>query len=172
MLKLVPKVMTDLRIGPIVKRQAKRNKEIIYGAQAIKHQIFEPLSRPTLDWDLFSSNPKKSARQLERSLDKSAGGNWFYTKPAQHPGTHKVMDIGQDMKKGTDDDFGVADYTEMQRGVKTRTIRGVKFTRLSEVSKSKRAVLKDPESKYRHEKDRQDLEIIRQGQMARRRYGL
>lgn len=166
------KVLGDVEIESIVKKQAKKNKSIIYGAQAISHQVFKPLSRPTVDWDIFSKRPRRSAQQLEKSLDKSSGGNWYYTKAAQHSGTWKVMDRGMDQRKGTKDDFGIADYTKKPSGLKTTTVGGVKFVRLSEVRKSKLKALRDKESKFRHAKDRDDLERIKRGTRFRRRFGI
>lgn len=148
-------------IKDLILRQAKKRKEIVYGAQAINAQMPGYMHRKTEDYDVYSHKPKVSAYKLEKTLDKAHHGNKFYVKPAKHPGTWKVMKY-----KGEDN---VADYTTMpQPPPKHKTIGGVRYVTLTEVSKSKKVALKDKESKFRHEKDRGDLERIRFEQRMRR----
>ncbi|GAJ10149.1 unnamed protein product, partial [marine sediment metagenome] len=111
--------------------------------------------------DILSNKPRRSARQLEMKLDKKAGGNFYFTAPAMHPGTFKVMHIGPDKRKGTKDDIGIADYTKPNRKVKTRTIDGIRYVKLSEVIKDKRKSLKDKEFAFRHKKDLEDINRIK-----------
>lgn len=142
----------------------KKNKNIIYGAQAIKAQI-GVIARPTSDFDIFARNPRVSAVRLERSMDKSAGKNIYYTKPAIHPGTYKVQFIGADMKKNTRDDIGIADFTRPARKVKTVNINGVRYVSLKEVVKDKRRSIADKNYAFRHQKDRDDIARIRFARM-------
>ena len=141
--------------------QAKHENEIIYGAQSIKKQtgIF---SRKTSDYDIFSLSPKKSAKKIEKKLDNVYGWNNFYVKPAMHPGTYKVMDVGMDGKPKTDDDVGVADYTVMPKPKpKFVNINGVKYRDLRYEEKAKIRSIKDKSYAYRHEKDKEDLARIK-----------
>lgn len=146
----------------VIKKQAKKNKEIVYGARAMNRQLSRGfLARPTFDWDMYSKKPKKSARELEKSMDKLAGYDAFYTKPAIHAGTVKVMYTGVDEKRGTQDDLGIADYSKPKRKIKTVNIHGLKYAHISERIKDANTSLRDKESKFRHQKDRDDLTILR-----------
>ena len=153
--------------------QARRNKSIIYGSQALVKQIgVLKINRIPEDYDIFSRQPKKSARQLERNLDRKLGGDFFYYKPAILKKTvHRVMSKGNDMKRGTDDDFGIADFSPIPIPLpRTRTINGIKYVTLSHVSKSKRKALRDPKYKWRHSKDRKDLNLIKLHKKIKRRF--
>jgi len=144
--------------------RARKNQDIIFGQQSIKAQtgIF---SRNTFDFDIFTKHPKKSAFQTEKDFDKIVGFDYFYTKPAQHPGTWKVVGKGVDLKKGTSDDEGFVDYSGFPKPKpKTIIINGVMYRKLSEEKKGKLSAIKDPEYKFRHEKDRADLNRIKLSQ--------
>ncbi len=85
-------VINFLERGRAVKRQARKNKEVIYGARSMNKQVAGFYKRDsTFDWDLYSMKPKKSATELKETLDRRAGRNEYYTKPAQFPNTTKVM---------------------------------------------------------------------------------
>ena len=154
-------LMDEGRIPGEIKKQVRENKSIIYGAQSIKRQLPGYLFRDTKDYDIFSRNPKKSARQIEKKLDKSFGGDYFFVKPAMHPGTMKVKSVGLDLRKNTKDDEDVADFTKTPRQrPRTIIIDDIKYTKLSESIKDKRRSLADKESAFRHKKDRWDLNRI------------
>lgn len=146
--------------GKHIFNQVEKNKSVVYGGQAIKKQIGF-LARHTKDYDVLSRKPKKSARQLERTLDNKSDGDYYYATPSIfHKGTYKVYHKGVDRKKGTRDDIGIADFTKM-RAMKTKTIDGVKFAQLSEVVKDKRKALADKQYAFRHKKDREDINRIK-----------
>lgn len=153
-------VLNFLNRGKIIKDQVKRNNSVIFGGKAIKKHIGF-FARPTFDYDILSKHPRKSARQLDRSLDSNTGKDNFYTKPALHPGTIKVMHVGLDMKKGTIDDIGIADFSKEKEGFKTKRIDGIRYAALSEIRKDKRASLRSKEFAFRHKKDREDLDRIK-----------
>lgn len=156
-------------IGNAVRKQAKKNNEVIFGARSLRRQLgVIGLGRSTQDYDVLSKNPKRSAVKLERTLDKRAGRDQYYTEPALHPGTTKVMDRGFDRRKGTKDDFGVADYGKLKRGFKTVKVNGVKYSHLSEEAKNRRKSLSDPKSSFRHKKDRHDLNLINASRRLKR----
>lgn len=155
------RVKTSLNIGTFIENQARKNNEIIYGARSLKKQIgLFSLARPTSDYDVYSSKPKRSAVKIEKTLDQSSGGNNYYVKPALHPGTYKVIDVGFDQKKNTRDDFGVVDYTKPDRRIKFKKINGIKYAAISEIVKDRKKSLADKESAFRHPKDRRDLSLI------------
>jgi len=154
-------------IGNVIKQQAKQEGNIIYGARGVQGQIGF-FARGTDDWDVFTNKPKSSANKTQKALDKLYGYNQFYSKPALHPGTHKVMNKGLDKKQGTEDDYGVADYTQMPKP-KPRfvIINGVKYRNISQESAARRKAIRDKAFAFRHAKDRADLNRIRLAQRVK-----
>lgn len=147
---------------PIILAQAKKNKEIVYGARSLEAQG-GVIARRTSDYDLFSRNPGKSAEELERELDLRAGEDAYYSRPSKfHKGTHKVIFKGFDGIANTDDDVGVADYTLPTRRVRSRNLGGILYADISEIEKDKRKALSDPKFSHRHAKDSEDLRRIKQ----------
>ncbi len=144
----------------IVLAQAKKNNSIIFGGQAIRKHIGF-FGRPTMDFDVLSTRPKRSARQLEKKLDKIAQQDVYFTKPALHPGTTKVMNKGRDMRQGTRDDIGIADYSKPRKGIKSKRINGVRYVNLSETIKDKRKAIADKQFAFRKEKDLEDIRRIK-----------
>lgn len=138
----------------VILKQVKKRNLIIYGARAQNKRSIGPLQRPTLDYDIYSPKPKKSAYRLEKNLDKTFGGDYFIVKPAEHPGTWKVK---------TNPQYGdreVADFSKPNRKVQSSKIRGIKYTRLSMSEEDKKKSLSDPQYKFRHTKDNADLQRL------------
>lgn len=120
--------------------------EVIYGARALNKRFPPYLDRPTQDYDVYSNTPKKDAVQAEKALDKRFGGDYFYVKQAQHKSTYKVMShVNQE---------GYADFTKPEQKIPYDRIGGKKYVKLNYVKQKIKKTLKDPESKYRHAKDR------------------
>jgi hypothetical protein len=140
--------------------QVRRDKNIVYGAQSIKKQL-GVLARHTNDYDVYSRNPQISARKLERALDKQAGHNFYYTKPAMHPGTYKVKYVGNDRKPNTKDDLEIADFTKPTRKIGYVVIDNIRYSKLRESLIDKHKSLGDKKFAFRHNKDREDIERIR-----------
>lgn len=158
---MMNRIFTHLFKGNEVKAQAKRNNEILRGARAMNAQLsIGLLERGTEDYDLFSKKPKKSALELERELDRRAGGDFYYVKPLAHRGTFRVMDRGNDLKSDHDD-FGIVDYTKQPKGTKIIVIGGLKHSHISERIKDAKQNLADPSAIHRHSKARGDLERIK-----------
>jgi len=149
------------KIDIIILDDTKKRKNIVYGAQSIKKQT-GVLGRKTFDFDIFSNNPKENAKAVERRIEKLTSKDSFYTKPAMHPGTWKVNYKGEDNKKGTRDDIGIADYTNSPKPKPPiKIINGIRYRTITQEAKSKRKALSQKEFKFRHEKDREDLERIK-----------
>lgn len=155
------RVFTHMGKDTIIRDKIRNDNDIIYGARAMNMQLLGQYKRPTSDFDVYTKKPKKKARELEKVLDTRAKGDYYYAKEALHPGTWKVMDKGLDMKKGTEDDFGIADYSKPTRKIKTINRLGIRYAHISERVKDARRSLTKPEFKFRHDKDRKDLERIR-----------
>jgi len=151
----------------LIENEIKKEGNIIYGARSIMKQVPTFVRRETEDYDVYSKRPLRSAKRLERKLDKQAKCDYYYVKPAQHKGTYKVMDRGKNLKDKSDN-RGVADFTLMPKPKpKTIKIKGTNYTRLNVERKAKRSALKDKTQKFRHEKDRDDLRRIKQKRLFR-----
>ena len=154
-------------IDKTIKKQAKKDKSIIYGARAINKQVTGVLRRRTYDYDLFTKAPKKSATRVARTLNKKAGYPFFFVKKAKYPHTQKVMHVGRDLKKNTRDDYGVADYTKMPKKVPYIVVNGIRYRRLTEEQKAKLKSLRDKQYAFRHKKDAYDVQSIKSDKKLR-----
>lgn len=152
----------------VIHQRLRITKNIVYGARAMNAQLHPSYIRRTDDYDVYSKTPRIHAIHMKEKLNAMAGADVFYTKPAMHKGTHKVMDVGFDNRRGTKDDFGVVDYTKPTRKIKSIEIMGIRLAHISERKKDIRTSLRDPKFAYRHKKDRMDLTRIRATEKLRR----
>lgn len=160
-IKNVRVFVTEHRRKKALLKRTRKNKDIIFGGQSIKSQI-GIFGRFTEDFDILTKNPKKSAKAVEKEFDSIVGFDYFYTKPALHPGTHKVMGRGGDMIRGTDDDVGIIDYSKFPSPKPpVKIINGVMFRTLAQEKKAKLKSVRDPAFEFRKEKDLQDLRRIK-----------
>ena len=143
-----------------IKNFLKQEGCTVYGARSINAQT-GIMTRPTNDWDAYSNTPEKTAKKLQRQLDKLVKGDYFYHKPAMHKGTWKVKTVGDDLIKGTPDDEDIADFSKPEKKVKIKIIDGLRYRDLREEIKAKQKSIADPEFKFRHEKDQRDLDRIK-----------
>lgn len=159
------------KVKGLVLNTARKKKQVVYGRQAMNVQLPGFLKAHTQDYDIYSKKPKQAAHMMQLKLDKNVamGRDVYFSRPAQHPGTYKVMHKGDDRKKNTEDDREVADYTKMPKKQPYRVINGIRYETLGSISRGKKRILKDPESAYRHEKDRGDLQRIAIARRFRRR---
>jgi len=165
---MMNRIFTHLFKENEIKAQARRNNEILRGARAMNAQLsIGLLERGTEDYDLFSKTPRKSALELERELDRKAGGDFHYVKPLAHIGTFRVMDRGNDLQS-SHDDFGIVDYTKEPKKTKVIVINGLKHSHISERIKDAKQNLADPFAVHRHSKARGDLERIKVSNMFRK----
>ena len=123
--------------------------EIIYGQSALNRQLPKKLRVHTEDYDIFAKNPREEAKQLEKALDKHFSGNYFTTKPAIHKGTFKVI--------SKIDGKTYADYTLLKKKTPYKIINGKKYVTLEYIKRDKIKILKDPEAKFRHAKEKDAL---------------
>ena len=156
-------VYTFFNRHTLIKKQVKKNKSIIYGARSMNRQLtYGFLERPTQDWDIYSKKPKRSARELERTLDFHSGRDVYFSQPSKyHKNTHKVFHKGGDMRKGTMDDIGIADYSKTPRGLKIVRKNGLRYSHLNNTIRDKHKALRDPQFRFRWRKDKEDLNTIR-----------
>ena len=94
---LIPKIILNL---------ARKRRQVVYGARSIQAQN-RLFARDTQDYDIFDRSPKKSAKIVQKQLDKAVGFDYFFSKPAEHAGTWKVKGKGNDLKSNTEDDGSI-----------------------------------------------------------------
>lgn len=158
--RYLPILLSKENVNKRILARARKNKQIIYGARSIQHHI-GLFSRPTSDWDIFSNNPKKDAYGAEKELDREIGFNYYYVKKGINKGTWKVKSKGYDLKQGTEDDEGIVDYTLTPRPKpKFKTFNGIRYRSLREEVKAKKKAIRDPNFKFRKEKDEEDIRRI------------
>lgn len=166
---MMNRIFTHLFKGEDIRKQANKNNEILRGARAMNAQLsMGLLERETNDYDLFSKRPLKSALELEKELDRKAGGDFHYVKPAIHPGTWKVMDRGNDLQS-PHDDFVIADYTKQPKKVRTVMVGNTRMVHQSMRIADAKKTLKNPMAEHRWAKDRGDLDRIKASKMFRMR---
>ncbi len=143
----------DKKIEKVILKNVKKKQHIVHGARAL-NEFFPPfLDRPTEDYDIFSSTPRRTAEKVERRLDKRFGGNFFRTEPAKFPGTVKV--------KSNVTERTVADYTKPKREISNTKRRGIKYADFNHFKRRIKESLADPKNSFRHSKDRETLRRIK-----------
>ncbi len=140
------------KIRNIILKLVSRNKQVVYGQQAVNAQLPRDLNRKTNDYDILTNKPEKSANELRDNLNKDLNKTDFVVVPAVHKGTFKV-------KQGTDT---IADYTLARKKPKSINILGVRYANLDSQEKKLKKISKDINSEYRHEKDKDTLNKIEQ----------
>ena len=135
------------KVGRVIINHVKKKGLILFGQKATNRQLPSDLRKDTQDYDIFSSTPKISANRIERKLDRKLDGNYFEVREAKHGGTYKVIQrIG---------DKGVADVGKPDRKVPIVVKKGVKLATLEFQKQQIKKSLADPQSKFRHAKDRE-----------------
>lgn len=151
----------------VILNNARNKKQIIYGARSIQKHL-GAMYRSTDDYDIFSSNAKKDAKDTEKELDKAIGFDYYYYKKGKNKGTHKIKSKGYDLKEGTKDDKGIVDYTQMPvKKPKHIVYNGIRYRNLSEEIAAKKRALADKNFAFRHEKDRKDLILMQSVQATK-----
>ncbi len=137
-----------------VRNKVRKDKDVIYGGQALNSQVIGVARIPTVDFDIYSRSPRKRAFELDRVLDRQSGGDHFDVRPAEYRGTHKVFHRGTRTT--------VADYSPRPKGrLPIRVINGVQYLALGEVASRRRKILRRKKFAFRHQKDKRTLFHIR-----------
>jgi len=149
------------RIPSIIGKEARRKKQVVYGSHAMNVQLPFALRRRASDFDIYTRSPRASAQAMQKRLDREvAGQDDFFAKRAKHKGTWKVMHEGEDQKQRTKDDIAIVDYSKQPRNLQTVRRGRLAYENLRRIERGKRKSLRIPANKYRHRKDRADLERI------------
>lgn len=161
------------RIPALIRRFIVHNRKklVVHGSRAVNTQSSFPYQRATEDYDMFTDkNPKKYAESLKETLNKGRKGEYHYVKAGMHKGTWKVRDVGIDLKKDTEDDWTIADFTKKPASLPTVTIGGVRYSSLEELKRRQKKILKDKKFSFRWEKSKKDLINIK-GAIKRKKGG-
>lgn len=135
------------KVGEVIINHVKKKGLILFGQKATNKQLPKDLRKDTQDYDIFSQTPQKTAKRIERKLDRKLRGNFFIVKKAIHGGTYKV--------KSRIGDKGVVDVGKPDRKVPTITKKGVRLATLEFQKQQIRKSLADKASAFRHAKDRE-----------------
>ena len=141
----------DLVIRQTILDLAQKKGQILHGTRALNEQIPTYLKRKTEDYDVFTKNPKKSARELVDTLKRRLG-NDFEIVQGKHKGTFKV-------KRG---DETIVDYSQRKGPIKTKTILGIKYKDIGTIKRGTQRLVKKPETEFRREKDISTLQRIKE----------
>jgi hypothetical protein len=138
----------------IILNLAKERNQVIYGARSVNKQLPVTLRKPTQDYDVLTKQPEKSAKILALKLNKEYGKEKFKVVPAKYSKTFKVKDI--------ETGETIADYTRTTKKPKSKNEFGVKYAGLHYQESKIKKVLKDESSAFRHDKDFETLQRIKQ----------
>lgn len=147
----------DFTIRSNVLDIAQKKGQVVYGGQAINKQLPINLKKKTKDYDIYTKQPKKSAEELTRKLNKSFGKEEFKVEQAKYPKTFKV-------KRGKET---IVDYTGTTKKPHSKKEFGVKYAKLKYQKGKLKRILKNKELEYRHEKDTDTLKRIKQSEMRK-----
>ncbi len=153
----------EKNIPKVITKHIKKRELILFGQRSVNLQLPTDLRKETKDFDVFTPTPKKSAKRLERKLDRKFSGDFFNTKQARHPGTYKVK-----TKIG---DKTVADFSKPKNKVQTVKKNNIRIATINFQKKRIRASLKDPASKFRRAKDLEVRDRIRVAESRKKQRG-
>lgn len=131
---------------------------IIHGERAVQARLPPHLHRETVDYDVYSPTPRKSALELKRELERELNGEgYFEVKKGRHGGTWKV--------KSKVDKEGYADFTRPTSRTKlnTDTIEGKKYLKLLLVREKIKQNLRAKTKSFRHHKEQSALRRLNEG---------
>lgn len=132
---------------------AVKNRQVIYGQQATNKFLPEHLKRPTKDYDVLTTHPEESAKELVEKLNKRYGDGKFNVEQAKHSKTFKVKDSNGKT---------IADYTKTTKKPNSYNEVGVRYSKQKYNEEKIKKILKNEAYKFRHDKDFDTLRRIRE----------
>lgn len=146
---------------------AKKHKQIVHGSFGLREQIGE-FARVPHDIDIMASKPRHSMDKMEDRLDFLAGRDAFaeLIMPIRGKEGEYVYKV---VKKVYGPDKDVVDYFNLQRGVQTKTIKGIRYEHWKFAKRRLEQIVADPELRHRHGKAVQDLRRIEAYEKSLRR---
>jgi len=136
-------------IQRVIRTRLAKTRRIIHGGRAQNVQLPRNLERPTRDWDVFAKNPKKAAKNMEKALDKKFGGDLFHVKKGTGSPGIKVFKVKSNLTNE-----GLVDFATPNVQIPWIAKRGKRFATLRQQVNRAKENLRDPEKKFRADKDR------------------
>ena len=137
----------------VIKKFLKEKSLTLYGGMSHNLQLPKHLKKHTKDFDIYSKTPKKTAREIEKRLDKAMGGNFYYTTPARFKNTMKVKSF---ITENT-----IADATFFDKEIPTKNVQEIKMQTVDFAGKRSENILKDKSLFFRHPKEREFLRRLK-----------
>jgi len=151
-------------VNRVIRGRLAKTKRVVHGSRAQNALLPSFLKKKTVDWDVFAKNPKKAATNMEKALDRKFKGDFFrIEKGTGSPGVN-VWKV-----KSNITDEGFVDYANAPRKVPTVFKRSVQFATLADQKKQALKNVKNPETKFRREKDLDFLKKIKRFEKMRGR---
>ena len=142
----------DLVIRQVVLDMVQKKGQVIHGARAFNVQVPAHLRKETEDYDVFTKNPKKAARELVNTLRRRLGNGDIKVVKGKHKGTFRV-------KKN---DETIADFSQSRKPIKSKNILGIKYKAISTIKRGTQRLVKSPSKEFRREKDLTTLQRIQE----------
>lgn len=155
-MSLLGNTYTKQDIVNAILNQAQKEKQVIYGARSVNIQLPKHLNKETKDYDILTNKPELSAKRLVTELNKKFGKEKFKVEQAKHLQTFKV--------KNTETGETIADYTGTTKKPKSYNNLGVRYAELNYQKNKIRQSLRSEANSFRHDKDRETLNRIKQGE--------
>jgi len=140
-----------LIINEVVLATAQKKGQIIYGARAYNTQSPTYLKKKTIDYDILTQKPKKSATEVARHLSRRTGKEFKVVK-GSHKGTYRVKMNGET----------IIDYTQIKKKPKTKKVWGTEVRSLKSIKRNAQRLIKNPKTEFRREKDLDTLRRIKE----------
>jgi len=140
-----------LIINEVVLATAQKEGQIIHGSRSFNLQSPTYLKKKTIDYDILTQKPKKSAIEIARHLRRRLGKKVEVVR-GSHKGTYRVK-INNEV---------VADYSQLKRKPKTKKVWGTEVRSLKSIKRNTQRLIKNPKTEFRREKDIDTLSRIKE----------
>lgn len=141
----------DLIVNEVILDKATKENQIIYGARAYNVQSPTYLKKKTIDYDILSKKPKRSALEIAETLTRRLGKKVSVVK-GTHKGTYRVKI----------DNEVIADYTQMKFKPKTKKVWGTQVRSLKSIKRNAVRLSNRKQTEFRKEKDLDTLSRIQE----------
>ena len=149
----------DLIIRSVILDYAQKHNQILYGSQSFNLQSPYFLRKKTSDYDLLSTKPKKSAKEVAKILRRRLNKK-IIVKKATHKGTWKVLI----------NDVPKIDYTQKARKPKTKKNWGIEVRNLKSIKRNTQRLIKNPKTEFRRKKDLDTLQRLKEIERIEREF--
>ena len=142
-------------IKNVILNMAQKKNQVVYGQQAVNIQVPHPYKRKTKDYDIYTKQPEKAAKETAEILNKEFKTQKYRVEKGVHKGTYKVKF----------DKKVIADYTGTTKKPTSKKVLGVSYANLKYQKGRLKNILKQKELEYRHLKAIDTLNKINKSEM-------